>query len=370
MADFVPETHPLRQWADTFPWAALVAAVDRTFAQRFPHPPRVDVPPVATRVVLALELLKHELPCSDEQICSRLRTDLAVMYACGIREVQVDRRPSAFCAARILAQFRSRLDEPLMEELLAIQAAAAMEEGLVSPAHLVVDTFPSEQGSQRVNDAATLYKAQKKSSRSSRPSPSSAPPRARRCKAQAQQLQQDLAKIMRRFGRQCRGMGKVFVRLVRQTETPLLETGEPVLALARAAQAHVHSAPQLSEDQRARLGHQLTAALEAASADRTQSRRLTQGKPLTHCKIVNAYDPTIAPICKGKSNCPTQFGRKPGIIAEPATGFVFALHLPVGNPSDASYVVPLVDKVQTGGRPGHDAAPPSHPLAGRRSGRQ
>ena len=56
-----------------------------------------------------------------------------------------------------------------MEELLAIQAATAMEDGLVSPAHLVVDTFPSEQGSPRVNDAATLYKAKKKSSRSSHP---------------------------------------------------------------------------------------------------------------------------------------------------------------------------------------------------------
>jgi hypothetical protein len=69
----------------------------------------------------------------------------------------------------VLAHFRSRLDAPLMAELLAIQAATAMEEGLVSPAHLVVDTFPSEQGSPRVHDAATLYKAQKKSSRSSRP---------------------------------------------------------------------------------------------------------------------------------------------------------------------------------------------------------
>jgi hypothetical protein len=66
----------------------------------------------------------------------------------------------------VLAQFRRRIDASLMEELLAIQAAAAMEAGLVSPAHLVVDTFPSEQGSQRVNDAATLYKAEKKSSSS------------------------------------------------------------------------------------------------------------------------------------------------------------------------------------------------------------
>jgi transposase, IS5 family len=169
VADFVPATHPLRQWAETFPWATLVAAVDRSFAQRFPKLTTRGRPALSTRVLLALELLKHELACSDEQICSRLRTDVAVMYACGISEVQVDGSQEHFVLPEVLARFRSRLDASVIEELLTIQAATAMEDGLVSPAHVVVDTFPSEQGSQRVNDAATLYKAQKKSSRSSRP---------------------------------------------------------------------------------------------------------------------------------------------------------------------------------------------------------
>ena len=152
---------------------------------------------------------------------------------------------------------------------------------------------------------------------------------------------------MRRFGRQCRGQGKVFVSLVRQTETQLLTTGEAVVALAHTARAHVQTAPQLTADQRTRWDTTLTVALATHHQIVTQSRRLTHGKPLTRCKIVNAYDATIAPICKGKSNCPTQFGRKPGILAEPATGFVFAAQLPVGNPSDLSYVLPLVDQVQT-----------------------
>jgi hypothetical protein len=91
------------------------------------------------------------------------------MYACGISEVQVDGSQEHVVLPEVLAQFRSRFEAPLMEALLAIQAATAVEDGLVSPAHLVVDTFPSEQGSQRVNDAATLYKAPKKSSRSSHP---------------------------------------------------------------------------------------------------------------------------------------------------------------------------------------------------------
>jgi transposase len=180
VADFVPETHPVRQWADTFPWAAVVAAVERSFTQRFPNPTARGRASVATRVLLALELLKHELHCSDEQICSQLRTDLAVMYACGIGEVQATRAQGHFVLPEVLAQFRSRIDAALMEELLALQAAAAIEQGVVSPAHLVVDTFPSEQGSQRVNDAATLYKAQKKSFRSLSASPRPALPRARR----------------------------------------------------------------------------------------------------------------------------------------------------------------------------------------------
>ena len=183
--------------------------------------------------------------------------------------------------------------------------------------------------------------------------------------AQAQQLQHDLQKMMRRFGRQCRGMGQVFVMLVRQTERPWLERGAQVLPLARAAQAHLHRAPQLLGDQRARLDTQLVAALAAHHQIESQSRRLTQGQALRHGKIVNAYDPTLAPICKGKSHCPAPFGRKPGMIAEPAAGFIFALHLPVGHPNDASDVEPVVVKVEQAiARVGRRPIPAIHSLAG------
>ena len=162
VTDFVPGMHPIRQWADTFPWAALVRAIEQSFDQRFPKQARCGRQPVPIRVLLALELLKHELGASDEAICDRLRTDFAVMYACGLREYQINLSQAHFVLPETLCEFRSRIDETLMDELIAIQAAAAMAEGLVSPAHLVIDTFPSEQGSQRVTDATTLYKAQKK----------------------------------------------------------------------------------------------------------------------------------------------------------------------------------------------------------------
>jgi hypothetical protein len=83
------------------------------------------------------------------------------MYACGLDVVQLESPQAHFVLPETLAQFRSRIDQPLMDELRAIQAAAAMDEGLVSPAHLLIDPFPLEQGSQRVTAATTLYKAQK-----------------------------------------------------------------------------------------------------------------------------------------------------------------------------------------------------------------
>jgi|TARA_B100001971_G_scaffold203690_1_gene218892 hypothetical protein len=167
----VPETHPIRRFSDTFPWPEWVEAIEVSFACRFPAPSNRGRPAISVRVLLALELLKAETQSSDEQICARLRTDFAVMYACGIEEVEVDRSQEQFVQPETLSQFRAKFDEALLAQLLQIQSTDALAHGFVSPAHVMVDTFPSEQGTQRVNDAATLYKAKKNSSKSSRPSP-------------------------------------------------------------------------------------------------------------------------------------------------------------------------------------------------------
>src|SRR6266478_1012113 len=152
---------------------------------------------------------------------------------------------------------------------------------------------------------------------------------------------------MRSFGRSCRGQGKVFVTLVRHTEQQLLEVGKDLTTLGQQAQMCLENTTTLSETQRERLREDLTTAIRHHEHIRQQSTHLTHGKKLRHCKVVNAYDLTIAPLLKGKSNCPAQFGRKPGIMSEPATGFIFANRVPEGNPYDANYVLPLLDKVQS-----------------------
>lgn len=132
----------MRQWADTFPWAALVEAIEQSFTQRFPNKSKCGRRPVPIRVLLVLEWFKHELGASDEENCRRFRTDFAVMYAAGLREYRINPSQAYFVLPATLCEFRGRIDEALMDDLIAIQVAAAIEEGLVSPAHLVVDAFP------------------------------------------------------------------------------------------------------------------------------------------------------------------------------------------------------------------------------------
>ena len=152
---------------------------------------------------------------------------------------------------------------------------------------------------------------------------------------------------MRGFGRQCRGQGKVFVTLGRQTETPLLEVGSSLATLAQQAHQALEKATQLSASISARWASDLSAAQAAQQPISTPSRRLTQGQRLRPWKIVQAYDPTMAPMLQGKSHCPAPCGRTSGLISEPMAGCIVATRVPVGHPSDSSSALPVIDKVQS-----------------------
>ena len=150
---------------------------------------------------------------------------------------------------------------------------------------------------------------------------------------------------MRTFGRTCRGVHKVVLKVVRQTERQLLGVSPSVRALCLSTCMTLEEDATLEKTLRERLHEKLLHAFAHHQRIEAQSRRLVSGKKLPHAKLVNAYDLSIVPILKGKSNCPAQFGKKPGIVAEMATGFIFGLRLPEGNPDDASYLMPLLNRV-------------------------
>lgn len=152
--------------------------------------------------------------------------------------------------------------------------------------------------------------------------------------------------MMRGFGRRGRGHGRVFVTLVRHTEQRLLALGASIHTYGQQAQERLAQTTVLHDPQRERLRRDLATAMQAHERIRTQSTCLTQGKKLRHGTVVNASDPTLAPMMKGKSHGPAQFGRKPGLVSDPATGWLFANLTPKGHPSDPSAVLPFLDKVQ------------------------
>jgi len=126
------------------------------------------------------------------------------------------------------------------------------------------------------------------------------------------------------------------VTLVRQTEQQLLALGAPIKTFGLKAKESLTQTHTLREAQRVSLTLALTTALGSHDRIRQQSTPLTHGKKLSHWQLVNASDLTLAPIIKGKSNGPAQFGRKPGLASEPAPGCIFANLVPQGTPSDPS----------------------------------
>ena len=129
---------------------------------------------------------------------------------------------------------------------------------------------------------------------------------------------------MRGFGRSWRGHGHVFLQLVRHTERHLLALGEPITPWGLQAKARLAPVTTLGDTRRQRLALALPEALTSHEQIRKQSTRLPQGKKRNHGTLVKAYDPPMAPLVKGKSKCPAQFGSKPGLASDPATA-VFSL---------------------------------------------
>jgi hypothetical protein len=137
-----------------------------------------------------------------------------------------------------------------------------MAEGLVSPAHLLVDTLSCGTGKSTGHRCHDTLQGSKKVLHLVETIATQCATQATRLKRQTQTLHHTLKQIMCRFGRQCRGQGKVFVTLVRETEKRLLECGNAVPALAQAAQQCLRQATHLAERQRERVEGRLQAALE------------------------------------------------------------------------------------------------------------
>lgn len=114
--------HPLIQLADLIDWPRL----DVAFANIFEEGGR---PPLPTRLMLGLMILKYKEGLSDEQLTARWLENPYYQYFTGEtyfqHETPFDRSS--------MSRWRSRLGEERLEELLKESLSVAMKSGALKP---------------------------------------------------------------------------------------------------------------------------------------------------------------------------------------------------------------------------------------------
>ena len=118
---------------------------------------------------------------------------------------------------------------------------------------------------------------------------------------------------MRCFGRQCRGQGHVFVKLVRHTEQQLLELGEPITALGQQAQQLLAQAT--APERRHARSVSPRRATRRCAAMRTSASNPHGSPKAKNSATVNSSMPTISPLrpsSKARAIAPRSLVASPG----------------------------------------------------------
>jgi IS5 family transposase len=301
--------HPLVRLSDRIDWSFLerrFAAVCRAGAGQ---------PPLPTRLVAGLMILKHMHGLSDEALCARWVENPYFQYLCG--EVSFCHRLPFDRSS--LTRWRLRLGEAELEALLQESLNVAHKTGAIAGRDLervVVDTTVQPKAVAHPTDARLMHRALEKLG-----------DLATRSGVKLRQSYRRLAKraaIM--VGRYAHA--HQFKRARRELKFLRTRLGRVIRDIRRK----IAGDPALQ----ARFG----ALLDLATRVRHQDQR--QRGP----KVYSLHAPEVECIGKGKARAPYEFGCKVS-VATPATkpkGGQFVLHAKAlhGNPFDGHTLGPVI----------------------------
>src|SRR6476646_8324504 len=309
--------HPLVRLATEIDWDFLAA--------RFSSVCRLGPgqPPLPTRLVAGLLILKHMHNLSDEALCDRWVENPYFQYFCG--EV-VFRHELPFDRSS-LTRWRQRLGEEQIAALVQESLSVAHRTGAIETKELervVVDTTVQEKAIAHPSDARLMHRAIEKL--------------VDLAKREGVELRQSYLRVAKRaaimVGRYTHA--HQFKRARRQLKFLHTRLGRIIRDISRKIEGNT-----ALED---RFGPLLDLALRV----RHQEQR--QRGP----KVYSLHAPEVECIGKGKARAPYEFGCKVS-IATPATkpkGGQFVLHAKAlhGNPFDGHTLGPVITelKQQTG----------------------
>lgn len=330
--------HALAKLARAIDWRFLEAKCGEVYSDRPGHPP------LPTRLMAGLSILKHTYNLSDEALCERWVENPYFQHFCGETFFQhrlVFDRSS-------LTRWRQRMGEEKLLALLQESLAAAARTGALKPsdlARVVVDTTVQEKAVMFPTDARLINRARERLVR-----------QARQCGVRLRQSYVRVGKLAL-IKHQRYAHAKQFKRANRSLRKLKTCLGRVIRDIRRKTSGH--------DDLREAFVRPLYLAERVLSQDRRQRGR----------KVYSLHAPEVECIGKGKAHRPYEFGVKVSVATtvKRSAGGQFVAHVAAlpGNPYDGhtlATVIPqmqallgnVIDRIITdAGYRGHNA-PPEH----------
>lgn len=306
--------HELVRLAQAIDWRVL----ERRFGEVYSDGP--GMPPLPTRLMAGLSILKHTFNLSDEELCARWVENPYFQYLCG---EEFFRHDLPFDRSS-MTRWRGRMGEERLSALLQESLAVAVKTGAMQPQdtrRVIVDTTVQPKNVMFPTDAKLIHRARERL--------------VKLAKKTGVKLRQTYVRVgkLALIKHQRYAHAKQFKRANRALRTLKTYLGRTVRDIRR----------QIGNDEKLRSIflwplHQAATVLE--------QRQRQRGR-----KIYSLHAPEVECIGKGKAHRPYEFGVKVSVATtlKRSKGGQFALHakaLP-GNPYDGhtlATVIPDMEK--------------------------
>jgi transposase, IS5 family len=306
--------HELVKLAQTISWPAIEATCGEAYTEG------PGMPPLPTRLMAGLAILKHTFDLSDEELCARWVENPYFQYFCGeeffLHELPFDRSS--------ITRWRQRMGEERIAALLQESLSVAVRSGAMAPQdtrRVIVDTTVQPKAVMFPTDGKLLHRAREK------------------LVWLTKKVGLDLRQSYTRVGKlalikhQRYAHAKQFKRAGKALRKLKTYLGRTIRDIAR----------QIAGDDELQGIFRRPLHLASRVLEQRQNQR---GR-----KVYSLHAPEVECIGKGKAHAPYEFGVKVSIATtlKRSKGGQFALHAKVlpGNPYDGhtlAEVIPDMEK--------------------------
>ena len=305
--------HPLVRLARTVDWGFLEGRFGEVYTDDPGHPP------LPTRLMAGLAILKHTYDLSDEVLCERWVENPYYQYFCGEEFFQhhlVFDRSS-------MTRWRNRMGEERLQALLQESLAVAAKTGAIKPSELsrvIVDTTVQPKNVTFPTDAKLLNRAREKL--------------VRLAQLRGITLRQSYARLGKfaLIQHQRYAHAKQFKRANRMLKKLRTYLGRVIRDIGRKIEGD--------------SGHEAAFAQLLMLARRVREQQQRQRGP----KVYSLHAPEVECIGKGKAHRPYEFGVKVSVATtiSHAKGGQFVTHVKAlpGNPYDGHTLATVIPDME------------------------